>query len=170
MKTPRSAGALKADFPYTLQTMCYVEVHQDGTVRFGHDGDAYERARSGESRLFAVWPGEWSSDMFAIDDLDEYARAFGIVHDEKRTGLAAHQHDVTWRTDPHESKPNGSYVGIELRLACGCEVNDLATFARQMGEQQGWDVATSRGWGSRWSAAEGKTYSVRVRRTTLRRR
>ncbi|QQQ76680.1 hypothetical protein IOD16_37885 [Saccharothrix sp. 6-C] len=94
--------------------MCDVEVHQDSTVRYGHDGDACERARSGESPLFAVWPGQWSSDMFVIDD--------------------------------------------------------LATFARQMGEQQGWDVATSRGWGSRWSAAEGKTYSVRVRRTTLRRR
>lgn len=49
--------------------MCDVEVHQDSTVRYGHDGDACERARSGESPLFAVWPGQWSSDMFAIDDL-----------------------------------------------------------------------------------------------------
>ncbi|WP_430495958.1 hypothetical protein ACQRWP_16900 [Micromonospora trifolii] len=34
---------------------------------------AYERAVAGTSRLFAVWPGNYSSDLFAIDDLDAYA-------------------------------------------------------------------------------------------------
>ncbi|RSM60067.1 hypothetical protein DMB66_25620 [Actinoplanes sp. ATCC 53533] len=44
---------------------------------------------AGTSRLFAVWPGDYSSDLFVIDDLDAYARAVGLIHDETRTGLAA---------------------------------------------------------------------------------
>ncbi|MEU1675315.1 hypothetical protein ABZ752_25305 [Streptomyces roseifaciens] len=47
----------------------------------GNDRAAYERAVAGKSRLFAVWPGEWSSHLFAIDDLDEYAKAARFTTD-----------------------------------------------------------------------------------------
>ncbi|MFI6421829.1 hypothetical protein ACIBG6_31015 [Streptomyces sp. NPDC050842] len=50
----------------------------------GNDRAAYERALAGTSRLFAVWPGDRSSHLFVIDDLDEYAKAHGIRHDEER--------------------------------------------------------------------------------------
>ncbi|WNM29206.1 hypothetical protein RKE30_01690 [Streptomyces sp. Li-HN-5-11] len=83
---PRSAAAAGKDFPYTLDTTCYIEVHKDGRVTQGAGTDAHQRAVAGASRLFAVWPGQWRSDLFAIDDLDEFARAHGIVHDEERTG------------------------------------------------------------------------------------
>lgn len=33
MQEPRSASAVGADFPYTLETMCYFEVSADGSVR-----------------------------------------------------------------------------------------------------------------------------------------
>jgi len=62
-------------------------LHRGGGGRRGRLGDgrgAYERVLAGRSRLYAVWPGQWSSDHFVIDDLDEYARAVGIVHDEER--------------------------------------------------------------------------------------
>ncbi|MGW7082207.1 hypothetical protein ACWGH2_01730 [Streptomyces sp. NPDC054871] len=62
----------------------------------GHDRAAYERPVAGKSRLFAAWPDEWSSHLFMIDDLDEYAKAHGIKHDEERTGLKGHVHDVTY--------------------------------------------------------------------------
>ncbi|WLQ34666.1 hypothetical protein P8A18_15025 [Streptomyces castrisilvae] len=93
---PRSAGAEGTKFPYQLGTMCYIEVHKDGSVTHGHDAQTYRRVLAGDSQLYAVWPGEWSSHLFVIDDLDEYAKALGIVHDEERTGLAEHQHDVRW--------------------------------------------------------------------------
>jgi hypothetical protein len=73
-------------FPYRLSTMCYLEVATDGTVSQGVDAAAYERAASGRSRLFAVWPGNYRSDLFAIDDLDQFARGMGWAHDEARTG------------------------------------------------------------------------------------
>ncbi len=76
-------------------------------------------AVAGASRLFAVWPGNWSSDLFAIDDLDAYVLAVGLIHDQERTGLAEHQHKLRWRPDPHEQKPQGSYVSIEVFFDCG---------------------------------------------------
>src|SRR5690242_17723018 len=85
MAEPRSAGALGTEFPYRLGTMCYIEVAADGTVYQGADEAAYHRALVGQSRLFAVWPGNYRSDLFAIDDLDQYARGMGWVHDEVRT-------------------------------------------------------------------------------------
>jgi hypothetical protein len=111
--------------------------------------------------------GQWSSHLFVIDDLDEYARAVGIVHDEERTGLAQHGHDVSWSVSPHESKPQGAYITIEVRLNCGCQIHDLTAFASHMREQQGWDIATSRGWGGGGSDEGGYSYSMRVRRSSL---
>ncbi|THA62337.1 hypothetical protein E6P78_23280 [Streptomyces sp. A0958] len=164
---PRSAAAVGIDFPYTARTTCYIEVHDDGRVTHGNDRAAYERAVAGKSRLFAVWPGEWSSDLFMIDDLDEYAKAQGIKHDQNRTGLEEHVHDVEWtEATGRNPNPRSPYISIRLTLTCGCEIRDLGTFASQMQEQRGWAIATSVGWGSS-SGPEGTSYSLRVRRKSL---
>ncbi|MCC9308437.1 hypothetical protein LN042_15300 [Kitasatospora sp. RB6PN24] len=163
---PRSAGALGKEFPYTRKTLCYIEIAEDGTVSQGTDAGTYDRARTGKSRLFAVWPGEWSSHLFVIDDLDEYARAHGLIHDQDRTGLADHEHVVRWEVDPYEAKPMASYISIQLELDCGCTIEDRRTFASQMRAQRGWDIATSGGWGKR--TGQGRTtYSLRARRKSL---
>jgi len=151
-----------ADFPYRLRTMCYIEIGDDGSVRWGHEESAYERARAGRSRLFAVWPGEWSSHLFAIDDLDLYARGMGLVHDATRTGLAEHEHRVRWAVSPYEPKPDASYISIDVWLDCGCEVLDLRAFAEHMRQQKGWVIATSGG----LSGGAG-TFSMRARRRSL---
>ncbi|WP_239091735.1 hypothetical protein [Streptomyces sp. SID14478] len=117
------------------------------------------------SRLFVVWPGQWSSDLFAIDDLEEYAKAHGIKHDDERTGLKDHTPDVRWTTSPHGQNARSPYVAVDLTLVCGCRIKDLAAFAKRMSEQQGWEVATSGGWGS--SGLEEVTYSLCVRRRSL---
>jgi hypothetical protein len=167
LQEPRSAAAAGADFPYTLSTICYFEVDELGVVRWGNDDGTYERARSGTVRLYAVWPGNWSSHLFVIDDLELYARAFGIIHDETRTGLADHDHDVRWDVSPYEDNPRGAYVSIDVWLDCGCLIRDLDAFARQMREQKGWDIATTRGWGSSQAAGSNPKYSVRARRKSL---
>ncbi|WP_407288209.1 hypothetical protein [Streptomyces sp. BP-8] len=102
-----------------------------------------------------------------IDDLDEYAKAHGIKHDEERTGLTEHVHDVRWEKDPFgNDNPRSPYISVRVSLDCGCSIHDLGAFAAQMREQQGWDVAKSGGWGSS-SGPEGTTYSLRVRRKSL---
>ncbi|MFF1506374.1 hypothetical protein [Streptomyces sp. NPDC058326] len=155
------------DFPYTARTTCYIEVHEDGEVTHGADRAAYERALAGGSRLFAVWPGEWSSHLFVIDDLDEYAKAHGIKYDEERTGLKEHVHEVRWEeTSYGNDNPRSPYLSIDVSLDCGCAIHNLRTFAAQMKAQRGWDVATTVGWGSS-GGPEGTKYGVRVRRKSL---
>lgn len=166
MQDPRSAGAMGTEFPYTLKTMCYIEVAADGSVHWGSDAGTLERAKTGKSKLYAVWPGQWSSHLFVIDDLDQYARAFGIIHDETRTGLADHDHEARWSISKYEEKPNGSYISINVWLDCGCKIHDLKSFASQMRKQKGWDISTSGGWGHSTSGNE-TIYSMRARRKSL---
>ncbi|GAA4993664.1 hypothetical protein GCM10023205_77930 [Yinghuangia aomiensis] len=160
---PRSAAALGAEFPYAQRTLCYIEIAGDGAVTHGTDAGTYERARSGQSRLFAVWPGEWASHLFVIDDPDEYARAHGLLHDQERTGLTDHRHSVRWELDPSEKKPMGSYITIRGHLDCGCTIRDLGAFAKQMRDQSGWDIATAGGWGGSTSSG----IYMRARRKSL---
>lgn len=162
---PRSAADVGKDFPYRSPTTCFIEVHHDGKVTQGGGREAYDRARSGQSRLFAVWPGQWRSDLFSIDNLDEYARALGIIHDRERTGLADHVHKVRWAISPYEDKPDGVYISIEVWLDCGCTINGLEgleVFAAQMQKQRGWDIPKSSGLSS-----GGGSCSLRVRRRSL---
>ncbi|MGW4379320.1 hypothetical protein [Kitasatospora sp. NPDC004531] len=91
----------------------------------------------------------------------------GIIHDQDRTGLAEHEHLVRWKLSPYETKPNASYVDIELELDCGCTIEDLRTFADQMRTQRGWDIATSCGWGRSSRPGHNTTYSLRARRKSL---
>jgi hypothetical protein len=78
---PRSAKFAGNDFPYTSPTVCYIEVNQVGNVSQvnNHDMALYTRIKNDESRLYAVWPGQYRSDLFLIDDPTEYAKARGII-------------------------------------------------------------------------------------------
>jgi len=75
-------------FPYKNSTNCYIEVALDGTVRnIAHKNKsdrneieaAYIRTCNRESRLFCAWPGNYSTNLFEIDDLNAFANAFGII-------------------------------------------------------------------------------------------
>ena len=55
-------------FPYDSNRIC--EIKQLATY---HDKiEGYVHAQSGISKLFAVWPGHWRSDLFIIDDLEAF--------------------------------------------------------------------------------------------------
>ena len=79
MRQPRSAKT--NPFPYRGSLVCYLSLDAAGSLtQVGHDfssaAEAYRRAAAGEIRLYAVWPGEYSSDLFEIDDLNAFADAF----------------------------------------------------------------------------------------------
>jgi hypothetical protein len=158
------------NFPFELATVCYIEVGADGGVTSPPEEHVQDRVRRGESRLYAVWPGHYRSDLFLIDDIDEYEKALGLQHDPVRTGLQEHKHQVRWSISPCEDRPTGAYVSVEARLDCGCEVKDLKTFARHMRDQRGWDIATTAAWetSSPTSDAHARpTYTFRIRRRSL---
>lgn len=72
------------NFPYKMSTVCYFEVYEDGTVKRVHHKnksdiqeviDAYKRADEKVTTLYAVWPGNWSSDLF----IRSFRRIFWII-------------------------------------------------------------------------------------------
>ena len=74
-------------FPYKISTLCYFEVDKAGKVtQIPHKNKsdlpgvaaAYARAVSQATSLYAVWPGKWSSDLFLIDGLEQFAKAFDL--------------------------------------------------------------------------------------------
>lgn len=70
-------------FPYSSKLVCYFEVWSDGSIEqisASKKGlsTAYGRAVSGETKIYAVWPGQWRSDLFIIDDLEIFAESIGI--------------------------------------------------------------------------------------------
>ena len=75
------------NFPYRMSTVCYFEVFNNGEVKrvppknksdINEVIEAHKHATENISTLYAVWPGNWSSDLFIIDDLDLFAEKFEI--------------------------------------------------------------------------------------------
>lgn len=71
----RSAKATE-EFPYDSNRICYIELFPTGEIKqlatYGEKIKGYMRAKEGTSKLFAVWPGQWHSDLFIIDDLEAF--------------------------------------------------------------------------------------------------
>lgn len=63
-------------FPYGAKIVCFFELYPNGEMNQLHYMDekrkAYENAVAGKSKIYAVWPGQWTSDLFEIDDLQAY--------------------------------------------------------------------------------------------------
>lgn len=78
----RSAKA--NNFPYRLSTVCYFEVYNDGHIKRIHHKNksdidevenAYNNAKKKITTVYAVWPGNWQSDLFIIDDIEAFINA-----------------------------------------------------------------------------------------------
>ena len=78
MRSAKETGC----FPYSCGQVCYMEVSPDGAVTqlstVGEKRSAYINARAGVSKILAVWPGRWRSDLFIIDDLDAFSEKQGL--------------------------------------------------------------------------------------------
>lgn len=74
--------ASEKQFPYGHPgTVCYIEQTGDELVQCRYRDDlrtAVRNALAGESRIIAVWPGRYRSDLFLLDDLHALAGAVGV--------------------------------------------------------------------------------------------
>lgn len=75
--------ASESPFPYTSKHICYFGVDKVGNVHWIDDSKSSRRAaipfvKSGEWKLFSVWPGQWRSDLFEIDDISKFVDAYII--------------------------------------------------------------------------------------------
>lgn len=74
-------------FPYTERYCCLFEVKKNGEVeqivhhrKMDHDNvfNAYKRVLNNEGNLYYVWPGQYTSDLFEVDDLNAFSNAFSL--------------------------------------------------------------------------------------------
>lgn len=76
------------NFPYSSSIVCYFEVDKNGNVsQVYHKNksdrpnvlEAYQRVMNKTTTLYAVWPGNYRSDLFIIDDINAFAKAFNFI-------------------------------------------------------------------------------------------
>ena len=45
----------------------------------GQHADGLRKGKGRKHKIYAVWPGNWSSDLFLIDDLDAFTEKWELV-------------------------------------------------------------------------------------------
>lgn len=72
MRSAKASGC----FPYKSNLVCFMELWPNGDlIQLSNKQEKREaclRSIAGKSRVVAVWPGNWRSDLFIIDDLDTF--------------------------------------------------------------------------------------------------
>jgi hypothetical protein len=155
------------NFPYDADTVPYILI-KGGKIAWANKQPgklALLRERGG--KILAVWPGQWSSDVFEIDDRIRARAALGDESALKVMATCKHQYRLL--SERQDSKQTRS---IEVELTCGCEP-DHSTIAaldmkRQLSEALG-GVRIRDGYastGSRWrfDIAAGPNQVLKLRR------
>ena len=72
MRSAKETGC----FPYRSKLVCYMELSNEGDIKQLSTRDAkfqaYLNYKAGVSKILAVWPGQWRSDLFIVDELDSF--------------------------------------------------------------------------------------------------
>ena len=152
-------------FPYDSKTTCYILVYKNAEVEhIQHTKADLTKAHieivNNNAILYAVWPGNYRSDLFIIDDLNAFADAVGIPRKDE------HKHEIEWKISDFDDGVS-RYASVECKFKCGCSFQKIGIkkFANDMKEQKGWIVATSTWWGS-----HGDIFTVPVTRASLKKK
>jgi hypothetical protein len=74
--------ATETSFPYGGQRVCFFARRKTGQLHQlqtkAEKVAALLNAQRGDLDIFAVWPGEYRSDLFLIDDLNKLAVGWGV--------------------------------------------------------------------------------------------
>lgn len=109
----------EAPFPHCWdRKLCYFELRNGEVI--SPEGraavrDAVRRAYAGESLLFCAWPGQWRTDLFVIDDIEDAAKALGV--------------DLTvpvWAPPTPEEEAKSRWRGIHIWTGVGDSVEEIA--------------------------------------------
>ena len=74
MRSAKESGC----FPYGSKLVCFMELWPNGDLiqlSSKHEKrEACFHAMGGQSNVVAVWPGNWRSDLFIVDDLEAFLK------------------------------------------------------------------------------------------------
>jgi hypothetical protein len=138
-------------FPYGADTVPCILI-KGGKITWANNRAgklALLKERGG--KILAIWPGQWSSDVFEIDDR---IRARAALGDESALkAIATCKHQFKLLSERQDSKQTRS---VEVELTCGCEPGHstiaVLDMKRQLSEALG-GVGIRDGYastGSRW--------------------
>ena len=156
------------DFPFSDESNCYIEVHNDGTVSniphknrgdLSYLQEAYVRTADKTSKLYVAWPGKWSTDLFFIDDLAAFANAFGLSCDDDDSFPS-----FQWRIADYD-KREGRSVWVDIMFTDDSEFElsqkNIRMFAAFAHKHLGWNIAVSKG------ISGGRDYMTGEHRQTI---
>lgn len=148
------------EFPFLSTSLCYYELINNELVNLDRDEEllqkAYERCKNNNSKLYVSWHGMHRTDMFEIDDLPSFARAF---HFEK----AEHEHDIEWHISNIDAGNGYVYVDIEFKCGCTFDGSDgIRRMYKDLLEQKGWEMVVSHIGGY-----DGR-YTIKVKKRTMK--
>jgi len=161
------------NFPFLNPTNCYFEIQKGGQViNIPHKNrsdlrfiqESYERVKNDGSRLYVVWPGKWSADLFIVDNMTAFANAFGIESDEG-FGIPPFR----WKISDYD-KQEGQSAWVEINFAGGFKLdnNNIRAFAEFVRKNIGWDIYISNGISSGGNITTGEVrHTISVRRKSL---
>jgi hypothetical protein len=111
----RQASASES-FPYGADTVPYILI-KGGKITWANSPAgklALLKERGG--KILAVWPGQWSSDVFEIDDRIRARAALGDESALKAMSACKHKFKVL-----SERQDSSQTRSVEVELTCGCE-------------------------------------------------
>lgn len=113
-KALRSTNAVSS-FPWLLRLVTLVRVTADGVITQAKS-DAEKRTMLGEADeqdlVLAAWPGEWSQDVFVVDDLKGARVSVGLPRQKASPATASPPHDGVYVQRDYISP-----IGLWQRLA-----------------------------------------------------
>lgn len=149
----------ESDIPYLAESIRYYEARGNELHELNQDEtllrEAYMRVKSGESRLYFTWHGQYKTDMFEVDDPLPLGLAYGFEASD-------HTHDITWNI--RDVNERGSYFTVDVEFKCGCTFDGIDGDRRlqlALKSLKGWDIA------KRSNGYDGK-YTVRVLKSSMR--
>lgn len=129
------------NIPYLNEGLRYYEAHGSELCELNQDinmlREAYVRAKSGESKLYFTWHGQYRTDMFEVDDLLQLGLAYGF---EK----CDHTHDIEWHI--HDIYERGAYFTVDVVFKCGCTfegVDARKKLKMALKSLKGWEMSQS---------------------------
>lgn len=70
-------------FPFDSKLNCSIYVGNDGSFKqvrkIEDEREAYDNVVAGNGNIIIVWPGQYRSDAFLVDDINLYGAAKGFI-------------------------------------------------------------------------------------------
>lgn len=148
------------DIPYLFESIRYYEAYNNELRELNQDrtllSEAYARAKSGASKIYFTWHGQYRTDMFEVDDLPSFGLAYGFEQSD-------HTHDIEWHV--RDINERGAYVTVDVEFKCGCTFDGLdgdKKLQMTLKSLKGWEMSKSY-----ISGCRGK-HTVRILKSSLR--